>query len=271
MIPATSTSDSAEPVSPRRQANTTTSSTTTTSSSTTTSTTTTTTVAPVTPAGGSTSPGAVLAPVVVAPGLGLGDRGPDVANLERALDALGYEVGPLDDVFDDNTRHAVVAFQKVTELARTGRATVDVTSALSTARPPSPLVPGGPPIRIEIDLVHQVLFLYDGGELSRILPVSTGSGKRFCDGGRCRRAVTPAGKFHVYKRISGWRKSELGRLFNPLYFNQGIAIHGYPSVPVQPASHGCVRIPMAAARWFPERVPDGTPVYVLDGKTAVGA
>ncbi|MBW3556217.1 MAG: L,D-transpeptidase family protein [Actinobacteria bacterium] len=185
--------------------------------------------------------------------------------LEEALDARRYYVGVVDGTFDQDTRHAVVAFQKVTGLPRTGRATPDVVSQLDAAQPPAPLVPEGGPGRVEIDLARQVLFLYEGNTLSRILPVSTGSGKRFCDGGRCRRAVTPTGKFAVYNRISGWRKSDLGRLFNPLYFNQGIAIHGFRSVPPEPASHGCVRIPMAAARWFPERVPNGTPVYVLHG------
>jgi lipoprotein-anchoring transpeptidase ErfK/SrfK len=29
-----------------------------------------------------------------------------------------------------------------------------------------------------------------------------------------------------------------------MYFKGGFAIHGYPSVPAYPASHGCVRIPM---------------------------
>jgi lipoprotein-anchoring transpeptidase ErfK/SrfK len=29
-----------------------------------------------------------------------------------------------------------------------------------------------------------------------------------------------------------------------MYFLRGFAIHGYPSVPSYPASHGCVRVPM---------------------------
>lgn len=204
--------------------------------------------------------------VVPPQGLGEGDKGPQVAALEQALEARRYDVGVVDDTFDVNTRHGVIAFQKVAGLPRTGRATSDVAGQLASAQPPPPLVPGGGANRVEIDLARQVLLLYEADTLTRILSTSTGSGKRFCEGGRCRRAVTPAGKFAVYKRISGWRKSDLGRLFNPLYFNQGIAIHGFPSVPTEPASHGCVRIPMAAARWFPERVPDGTPVYVLDGQ-----
>ncbi len=218
-----------------------------------------------------TSPPVAATPIGLVPpqGLGEGDRGPQVAALEQALDARRYDVGAVDDTFDANTRHGVIAFQKIAGLPRSGRATSDVVGQLAAAQTPPPLVPGGGAGRVEIDLARQVLFLYEGDTLTRILTTSTGSGKRFCEGGRCRRAVTPAGKFAVYKRISGWRKSDLGRLFNPLYFNEGIAIHGFPSVPTEPASHGCVRIPMAAARWFGDRVPDGTPVYVLDGKTKV--
>src|SRR5205807_5474771 len=62
---------------------------------------------------------------------------------------------------------------------------------------------------------------------------------------------------------AGWEKSPLGWLYNSQYFNGGIAIHGSSSVPGYAASHGCVRIPMSAAEWFPDRVSLGTPVYVV--------
>jgi uncharacterized protein (DUF305 family) len=202
-------------------------------------------------------------------GLGPGDRGEQVLALEQRLDGLRFDVGRVDDVYDANTVQAVVAFQKLAGLPPSGRASPDVVDRLAAAQPPEPLVAGGGPVRVEIDLPRQVLFLYQDDQLFRILPVSTGSGKRFCAEGECGLAETPPGAFQVSRRISGWRTSRLGRLFNPLYFNEGIAIHGFPSVPPQPASHGCVRIPMSSATWFPEKVPNGTPVYVLDGKTPI--
>ena len=204
-------------------------------------------------------------------GLGPGARGPQVRAIEERLTAFKFDVTALDDVFDKNTGYAVVAFQKVAGLPRTGRVTQNVVDALAnTTTSPGPLVPGGGPTRLEIDLPRQVLFLYHNDALIRILPVSTGSGKRFCADGRCRTAVTPPGSYRVGYRVNGWDESSpLGRLFNPLYYmvGAGIAIHGYPDVPPHPASKGCVRIPLSAAATFPGQVPDDTPVYVLDGKT----
>jgi peptidoglycan hydrolase-like protein with peptidoglycan-binding domain len=201
-------------------------------------------------------------------GLGRGDRGPQVRALEERLTALHYDVNVLDDVYDQATEYAVVAFQKVQGMARTGRVTQDVSDALATAAPPGPLVPGGGPTRIEIDLPRQVLFLYQNDQLVRILPVSTASGKRFCNQGRCRTAVTPAGSYRVGYRFPGWHESPLGRMYNPIFYmvGIGISIHGFQYVPPQPASHGCVRIPLFAADSFSAQVPDDTPVYVLDGR-----
>jgi lipoprotein-anchoring transpeptidase ErfK/SrfK len=36
-------------------------------------------------------------------------------------------------------------------------------------------------------------------------------------------------------------------MFMSNYFVRGYAIHGNPSVPVLPASHGCLRVPMSEA------------------------
>lgn len=219
-----------------------------------------------TPAPTSTSttaqPAAAVAPAPP-PGLGPGARGPQVLALEQRLDSLRFDVGKVDEVYDGVTAHAVTAFQKVAGMARNGRATDDVIAALNNAGPPTALVPGGGPTRVEVYLPTQVLFLYEGNQLSKILPVSSGNNKRFCSEGWCRKAVTPTGAFYVHRKARGWEKSPLGRLYNSQYIVDGIAIHGSPSVPAYPASHGCIRIPMNAAEWFPDRVPLGTPVYVI--------
>jgi peptidoglycan hydrolase-like protein with peptidoglycan-binding domain len=202
-------------------------------------------------------------PTTVPPGLGVGARGPDVAALEQHLNALHYYVGTVDDVFDQNTAYAVTAFQKVTGMDRTGRATDAVVAALASATPPPALVPNGNADRVEIDIPRQVLFLYKGGTLRDILTISSGSNQRFCSEGYCRNAVTPGGSFGIYRQGTGWEYGPLGGLYNPQYFNGGIAIHGATSVPAYPASHGCIRIPMAAAEWFPGQVYKDMAVHVV--------
>ena len=211
---------------------------------------------------------AVPLPPAPPPGFGLGDSGPEVMALEQRLQDLKYDPGSVDGKFDWATHHAVMAFQKVQGIPRSGRATSDVMDMLTRVGAPGPMLPDGGATRVEVDLKRQILQLYVNGELNRVLSVSTGNGKRYCVDGACAKAVTPGGSFKVTRRISGWRTSRLGRLYNPLYFNGGIAIHGAPSVPAYPASHGCVRIPMHSARWFPDAVPNGTPVYVIGGSRA---
>ena len=207
--------------------------------------------------------GAAASPTSPPPGLSTGARGAEVASLEQKLDALKYDVGKVDDVYDQNTAYGVMAFQKVNEMARTGRATDDVVAALATAKSPPALVPNGGENRVEIDIPRQVLFLYKANSLQKVLTISSGNNQRFCSEGWCRRAVTPGGSYGFYRQGRGWETGPLGSLYNPVYFNGGIAVHGSRSVPAQPASHGCVRIPMGAAEWFPGEVHIGMPVHVV--------
>ena len=229
---------------------------------------TTTTGVPTTAAPATTAPAPTTTTAAGPPALTVGSKGPQVQALEQRLADLKYDVGKVDGVYDSVTTQAVIAFQKVNHLPRTGKAGADVTAALATATVPAPLLPNGEPFRIEIDLPRQVLFLYEGGQLVRTLAISSGGGYRYCVDGRCSKAVTPGGSFRIGTKIKGPHKSPLGMLYNPLFFNGGIAIHGEPSVPATPASHGCVRIPMSASLWFYNEVPRGTPVYVIGGPKA---
>ena len=75
--------------------------------------------------------------------------------------------------------------------------------------------------------------------------------------------MTPAGHYHFYSLYRGWDKGKLGRMWNPYYFNGGIAVHGLASVPAYPASHGCARIPMHIADYFYTLVHNGESVFVV--------
>jgi lipoprotein-anchoring transpeptidase ErfK/SrfK len=170
--------------------------------------------------------------------------------------------------FDTSMRHALIAFQKITGRKRTGVITADELQALRKAKRHEALESGY--AHIEVDLAQQVLLIVDScGACLRILPISSGSGEWFTEGGRTRRAVTPVGRFKVERKIAGWRKSALGLLYYPNYIVGGYAIHGNPSVPPQPASHGCIRIPMFAAKAFAEMAVIGLPVIIHDGKPSV--
>ena len=203
-------------------------------------------------------------------GLVRGAEGEEVAALQRRLTDLDFDPGAPDGVFGLGTVYAVQAFQKLQGMEPTGVVTPDVEAALANPEQPVPLVPAGGGDRVEIDLPRQLLFLYKGNELRLISHISTGNNQRYCAKGGCGTAITPVGAHRFMWRYSGWRTSRLGKLYNPVYFtNGGIAVHGATSVPTYPASHGCVRIPMHIAEYFPSLVARGDAVYVLDGKTEV--
>lgn len=182
---------------------------------------------------------------------------------EQRLWDLGYWAGPVDGRFDSDSRHALIAFQKVERRPRTGKLTSDELNALRAATRPLPRHAHYP--HVEIDLGRQVLFVIDeNGEVARILPVSTGNGQLYTDRGQVHRARTPTGTFKVLRKIKGWRLSSLGLLYYPNYIVNGIAIHGSPSVPAYPASHGCIRIPMFAAKELSSLLPVGIEVMIYD-------
>jgi len=184
---------------------------------------------------------------------------------EQRLSSLGYWTGPIDGTLDPASRHALIAFQKVEGLQRTGTLTKDDLRALRTASRPIPRHTNN--AHIEIDLGRQVLFIVDAsGSITHILPVCTGNEKSYVDHGQTHRAHTPSGKFTVLRKIAGWRRSSLGLLYYPNYIHEGIAIHGSLAMAVYPASHGCIRIPMFASKELSEMTPVGTEVLVYEDR-----
>jgi hypothetical protein len=189
------------------------------------------------------------------------------SDVEQRLAALGYWTGNANGDRDPGSQSALIAFQKAEGLPRTGRLSPAVLDAIHQAGPLVPRERGY--YHVEVDLDRQILFFVDQeGTVSNALPISTGGGEEFTSEGWTREAITPAGRFKVQEKISGWHKGPLGRIYYPNYILGGLAIHGYPSVPVHPASHGCIRIPMFAARRFSEMTPVGTVVLVYGSRPA---
>ena len=181
--------------------------------------------------------------------------------VEQRLWDLGYWAGPIDGKFDSDSRHALTAFQKVERRPRTGKLTIAELNALRAAARPVPRHSGY--AHAEIDLARQVLFVIDEtGTVARILPVSTGNEALYMDHGQVHRAHTPTGTFKVLRKIKGWRLSSLGLMSYPNYIFNGIAIHGSFSVPTHPASHGCIRVPLFAAKELSSLLPIGIEVVV---------
>lgn len=185
----------------------------------------------------------------------------EVLEAERLLQGLGYWTGPVDGDMDEGSRQALIAFQKVERRQRSGRLTPSVLNVLRNAQRPSLRFKNG--FHVEVDLRRQVLFVVDEDDrVKLVLPVSTGDGKLFTEGGWTRYAKTPRGRFRVYKKIDEWRKTPLGLLYYPSYIIGGVAIHGSHVVPTHPATHGCIAVPMHAAEQLSLMMPVGTEVII---------
>ena len=218
--------------------------TTTTEPSTTTSTTTTTTAPPPPP----TDP------------LQAGSKGERTKALQIALKAQGYDPGEADGELGTKTTMAIWAWQALHGVPADGIVTPQLEQMILAKPAQAMLRPELGPTHTEVDLTRQVILVWRDEELALVSHVSTGSQVPYCEDGHCGNAVTPVGSYRFGRRISGWRNAPLGRLYNPVYFVGGIAVHGAPSVPNRPASHGCVRIPMHIAEYFPSLVENGDPI-----------
>jgi hypothetical protein len=211
------------------------------------------------------------APAIEVGNLQAGSHGPRTLALQMRLKALKFDPGPIDGRFGPKTTAAVWAFQALAGVARDGVVNPLLEEYLKTAPPFGMLRPDLGPTHAEVDLDRQVLLVFRDNQLQLVTHVSTGTGRHYCDNGRCGVAVTPPGEFHFGRRITGWRNAPLGRLYNPVYFNGGIAVHGAASVPNSPASHGCVRIPMHIAEYFQGLVDTGEPISVFHGGSGTAA
>jgi PKD repeat protein len=184
---------------------------------------------------------------VFAPYLAQGAHGPSVRILERRLAQLRYALRGVDTFFSDDTADAVLAFQKVHGMPRTGRVDPAFWRRLRVAHPPFPRY-RGPFRHVEVDKTRQVLFQVVGGRVTRVVHVSTGA-----------TGNTPIGRWRVYSKVPGFLPSGM---FYSSFFIGAFAIHGYPSVPPYPASHGCVRTPMWIAPTLFASNDYGETVYV---------
>ena len=94
------------------------------------------------------------------------------------------------------------------------------------------------------------MYVGDSGQLAFVFPISTGQ-----PGFETRnQSASRVFRYDPALDNGGWHDSTLfpaeednplnGNMYKPLYFDNGQAIHGANTVPPEPASHGCVRVPV---------------------------
>jgi hypothetical protein len=202
------------------------------------------------------------------PALAQGDEGIHVSRLQVELARRGLYRGPIDGVYGDELATSVIGFHQATRQERTGDWTDTDSVLLPSFRPDA--LPDRPdePDRIEVDIGRQLLFLYQDGEVSAIVPVSSGGAYTYFSErqGELVRAGTPRGDFTLFRYNKGWQCDPVTGwcVYNYWAFTTYYGVHGYRSVPAYPASHGCVRVNTWDADWLESQFFIGMPIHVWD-------
>jgi L,D-transpeptidase catalytic domain len=187
----------------------------------------------------------------VTPSIGPGGRGPSVRLLQSELNVLHYAV-PLSGVFDEGTGRALIAFRKVTGLARIPSAGAQVWERLQHGGGVFHVRYPQDGHHVEGDLTKQVLAeIEPGGRVRTIYTMSSGKPS----------TPTVIGHFQVYSKTPGFNSEGM---YESNYFIRGYAIHGYAEVPTFAASHGCLRVPIPDAPAIYSWVKIGTAVDVYN-------
>jgi peptidoglycan hydrolase-like protein with peptidoglycan-binding domain len=219
--------------------------------------------------------------------LSKGMAGDDVADLQQRLTDLGFWPGPIDGYFGDETRRSVWAYEKlvlgVPFNEPTGTVTAEMWDEMQDSFQIAPRRPDSTPNHTEIYLPEQVIAVFHDDVAVFISHMSSGDDEEWCEEvtispgewnnpsdeplvrGECGRSVTPGGVYEFTRRIEGIRQGSLGGMWDPVYFNYGIAVHGALNVPLYPASHGCIRLPLTLSPVFQDLTATGDQVFVFDG------
>ena len=223
--------------------------------------------------------------------IGFGSSGTDVKMVQQRLTDLAFAPGPIDGKFGSGTQQAVWAFEKLVLQTPRANVTGKVTDAMwqtmqDNLRFDALRPTGVATTHVEIYIPQQVLIVFADDKPKLITHIATGLQKpdgtpdHFCEYANfntdnqgaplattvtkyvCADTKTPGGIFKVDHMLAGDHVGPLGGMFNPVYFNFGIAMHGSGNVPKEPVSHGCVRMNETIAQFFPTLMHKGDMVYV---------
>ncbi|HVM13537.1 MAG TPA: cell wall-binding repeat-containing protein [Egibacteraceae bacterium] len=170
--------------------------------------------------------------------------------IEEELSRQGFNTGAVDGSVDHQSVWAVYALQKVAGLPVDGRYT-DREWAAMLRHPQLPVRrPDLGPDHIEIDLARQLVLLVRGGRVAHAFHTSSGKPS----------TPTIRGTFSVYEKRD---TRQANGMYRSIFFIRGYAIHGYPSIPLHPASNGCLRLYDGDADFVFPRVQMGERVHVF--------
>jgi hypothetical protein len=165
--------------------------------------------------------------------VGFGSTGRFVQLIQRRLSALHFYI-PQTGVYDGGTGLAIDAYHRLlgwgTYQTLDGATISWLLDGIGSFKVRYP----GQGKHAEGNLGNQLLALINGSHVYWILPFSSGKPS----------TPTVTGNFQVYRRVAGYQPD--GMYFSS-YFYTGYAIHGYDPAPDYPASHGCLRLPIADA------------------------
>ena len=180
--------------------------------------------------------------------VGSGARGTKVRLLQSGLRRLGFPTGS-GGVFDDATARSVLAFRKTNSLGWSSVASSKVVRMVFERRGAYRLRYPKAGRHVEADLSRQVLVLADRGRPLRTYHTSSGT------------SATPTvrGSYRFYMKQPG---TNAKGMVHSSYFIRGYAIPGFASVPLYPASHGCLRVPIPSARSIFDWIRVGDRIFV---------
>ncbi|MCU1367434.1 MAG: hypothetical protein JWN39_3073 [Ilumatobacteraceae bacterium] len=201
-----------------------------------------------------------------------GNANANIAIAQQRLLDLGFWLQNADGTFGLTTQQAVMAYQKWTGMTpASGK--IDAATAQKLMSPncrPTTSYKGD---LLEVDKGKQLALFISGGKVQYTINTSTGGGYFYTavdeNNGNpiTGTAITTNGTFHIYRVADDPAyHGSLGTLYRPRFIVGGIAMHGYPSVPNYPASHGCVRVTNAWMDqvWAQNLLPMGKTVVIHD-------
>ncbi len=213
--------------------------------------------------------------------LTFGMRGAAVKAVQQRLTFLHYYAGKADGRFGWDTMEAVWAFKEVQSgkaiPPNPDRVTPFMQRQLLHPKKPKVLVRGAHWTRIEVNKDDGVLVVYHNKKIVLISHISSAAACRDDGCGW----VTPDGTYRALEYLPGAvpDSSFGGFLYNPVFFiGRAFAIHGMPNptstfsndgVPLNAASHGCVRIPLDISTFLHKLIhissTSGTKIYIKGG------